>query len=255
MNLKNALLVSILMAGASGVASAQSATNWTGLYLGANAGYGFGKSDVTSTITYTGYYYPSAALSNAVNASGADSVKPKGFTGGITFGYNAQNGNMVYGFEMDANTFSAKGDRSATGTYPGYPGLTYTVNQTTKATYLATFRGRIGYATGRSLWFGTAGLAMTSIKIEDSFSDNVAPATESASASKSKAGWTIGGGYELDMQNNWSFKAELLYVNFGKVTVDGGPFTVAGTPSANNPVTHTADLKAEVIRVGFNYRF
>ncbi|HXC16329.1 MAG TPA: outer membrane beta-barrel protein [Holophagaceae bacterium] len=255
--MKRNLLASLLLVGATTIGSAQSVTNWTGFYLGGNAGYAFGKSDVTTSTVFspTGYFANSSV--NSINATGADSVKPKGFTGGLTLGYNAQDGAAMYGFEMDLNAFSVKGDRSTTVVYPGFAPTTYTVNQTTKGGYLGTFRGRIGYAAGRSLWYGTAGLALASIKIEDSFSDTFATAAESASKSKTKAGWTLGGGYELDMQNQWSFKAEVLYVDLGKVSTSSSNLT-AFTPAMAFPMntfSHSANLKSEAIRFGFNYRF
>nr|WP_306671946.1 outer membrane beta-barrel protein [Geothrix sp. SG10] len=257
MHVSKHLLTALLAVGIAGTASAQSATNWTGFYLGANAGYGFGKSDVTTSTVFstTGYFAASSVAS--INAIGADSVKPKGFEGGLTFGYNAQTGHTVYGFEMDANAFSLKDDRSTTVVYPGFAPTTYTINQTTKAEYLVTLRGRVGYADNRNLWFGTAGLALTSLKIEDSFSDTFATAAESVSKSKSKLGWTLGAGYEYATPDHWTFKAEILYLDFGKVSVDGGTLT-AFTPATafpTSPFTHTANLKSEVVRIGFNYKF
>jgi opacity protein-like surface antigen len=176
---------------------------------------------------------------------------------GLTFGYNAQNGATVYGFEMDADAFGVKGDRSAGAVYVVAPLTAFTLGETTKADCLVTLRGRIGYADGNSLWYGTAGVAQTAIKIEDSFSDTFATAAESVSKSKSKTGWTLGAGYEYTMPNRWSFKAELLGLDFGKVSVDGGTLTAftPAVPFPTNTFSHTAKLKSEVVRVGFNYRF
>ena len=277
MKLNRHLLITLLLAGTAGVASAQATANWTGFYVGLNAGYGSGKSDVTTATTYSGTGYFASTSVTSLNASGMDSVSPKGFTGGLTFGYNAQSGTTVYGFEMDANSFNLKGDRSITHVYPGFEPTGYTIKQTTKTDYLTTLRGRVGYANGQGLWFVTAGAAMTSIKIEDDFTDTYAAAAESVSKSKSKTGWTIGVGYEFAMPNNWSFKAEILYLDFGKVTADGSTLTtdnsivpplVVGSTSAaiappaaalvswpTNPFTHSATLKGEVVRIGFNYRF
>jgi outer membrane immunogenic protein len=184
-------------------------------------------------------------------------VKPKGFTGGLTFGYNAQAGNHVYGFEMDANTFGLTGDRSSTVVYQSAPTTTFTIHERTKGGYLLTLRGRVGYAAGRNLWYGTGGLALATLKIEDTFSDTYASAAESVSQSKSKVGWTLGGGYEFAMQNRWSFKAELLYASFGKVTSNGGVLTTSAPPASypEHVFTHSADLKSEILRFGFNYRF
>lgn len=257
MTLKKQIIATLLLAGATSFASAQSATDWTGWYLGGNAGYAFGKSNVTTSTVFSPTGYFANANVPSLNASGDDSVKPKGFTGGVAFGYNAQNGNTVYGFEMDAGAFSLKGDRTTTAVYPNNAPTTYTINETTKGGYLVTARGRVGVAFGRNLWYGTAGLALASIKMDDSFSDTFATAAEGVSQSKSKLGWTIGGGYEYDMQNHWSFKAEVLYVDLGKVSEDSSNLTAFTPPSSfpTNTFTHTADLKAEAIRFGFNYRF
>ncbi|WP_243303717.1 outer membrane protein [Geothrix oryzisoli] len=256
MNLSKHLLTALLIAGTAGAASAQSA-NWTGFYLGANVGYGFGKSDVTTSTVFSPTGYFATASIPQIQDSGAGHVSPKGFAGGLTFGYNAQSGTTVYGFEIDAGTFGLKGDRTAGSAYAVAPTTSYSLKETTKADYLATLRGRIGYADNRNLWFGTAGLALTSIKIEDTFSDTFATAAESVSKSKSKVGWALGAGYEYAAPDQWTFKAEILYVDFGKVSVDGSTLT-AFTPAIafpTNTFTHTANLKAEVVRIGFNYRF
>ena len=260
------LVTTLLFLGATAFASAQSASDWTGWYLGGNAGYAFGKSNVTTSTVFSSTGYFASGNVPYLNADGSGSVKPKGFTGGLAFGYNAQSGTTVFGFDMDANAFGVKGDRSVTAVYHNNAPTTYTINETTKGGYLVTARGRLGGAIGRNLWYGTAGLALASIKIEDRFSDTFASAAESLSKSKTKAGWTVGVGYEHDMQNHWSFKAEALYVDFGKVSGESSNLTdmessappVALTTSVSYPsstFTHTADLKAEVIRFGFNYRF
>ena len=257
MNLSRPLLASLLILGATGTASAQAAANWTGFYLGVNAGYGFGKSDVSTETVFSPTGYFATASIPQIQASGAGHVSPKGFTGGLTFGYNAQSGTTVYGLEFDADSFGLKGDRTAGSAYVVAPTTSYTLKETTKAEYLTTLRGRVGYADNRNLWFGTAGLALTSIKIEDTFSDTFATASESVSKSKSKVGWTLGAGYEYAAPDQWTFKAEVLYVDFGKVSVDGNTLT-AFTPAIafpTNTFTHTANLKAEVVRIGFNYRF
>ncbi|HEU4952192.1 MAG TPA: outer membrane beta-barrel protein [Holophagaceae bacterium] len=238
-------------------ASAQGASAWTGWYLGFNGGYGTGKSNVTTAAVYDGFGYFAASSVDSINATGSGSVKPKGGLGGLTFGYNTQVGGTVYGFEFDADAAGLKGDRSETVVYPGFAPATYTLSQTTKATAILTLRGRIGYVDGDNLWFGTLGLTSASIKIEDSFSDTYASAAEGASKAKNRLGWILGGGYERALPNRWTFKAEVLYADFGKVSVGGGTFTysVPPQPYPNTSINHSADLKAGLVRIGFNYRF
>lgn len=150
--------------------------NWTGFYVGLNAGYGFGKSD---------WDIP------------AVSPSPKGFVGGGTIGYNLQTGLWLWGLEGDIDYSGMKG--SADG-----PGGSYE----TKNSWLGTARGRIGYAGWNNLLpFITGGAA---------FGDVKATAPNGASASKTQIGWTAGGGLEYAMWANWSVKAEYLYLDLGK---------------------------------------
>ena len=62
--------------------------NWTGFYVGLNAGYGFGSSDWSAV--------PTA------------SNKPKGFLVGGTLGYNYQVGSWVFGIEGDFDWSNVK---------------------------------------------------------------------------------------------------------------------------------------------------
>ncbi|HEY0223623.1 MAG TPA: outer membrane protein [Pseudolabrys sp.] len=151
---------------------------WTGFYVGANAGYGFGKStwDVPPTDT-----------------------KPKGFLGGGTLGYNYQTGSWVWGLEGDVDYSAMKGSTDCAGGFGTCE---------TKNSWLATARGRIGYGGWNNfLPYLTGGLAMGDIKASQSFLGT--------SAAKTKLGWTVGLGIEYALWSRWSVKAEYLYVDLG----------------------------------------
>jgi len=108
----------------------------------------------------------------------------------------------------------------------------------TKNSWLATARGRIGYAGFDSfLPYITGGAA---------FGDIEATNSALSSASKTKVGWTLGGGVEYAMWSRWSVKAEYLYVDLG--SFDCGLACSAVTP---DNVSFTASL----VRAGLNYRF
>ena len=79
-------------------------------------------------------------------------------------------------------------------------------------------------------------------------------ANEAVDLSNTKAGWTVGGGIEYGIAGGWSVKAEYLYLQFDNVNGTGFLNPAVGA-SANNPFTHSFDLKANLARVGFNYRF
>ena len=152
------------------------AFNWTGFYLGANGGGGWGHSWWS-------------ANSASVNLSGAQA--------GGTAGYNWQFGNTVLGLEGDMDWSDLKGSNSSGGCAAGC---------TTNDNWLSTVRGRVGYAFGSVMPYVTGGLAV---------GDVVASAPGFAGASTTNAGWTVGGGLEVALPGNWSAKAEYLHVDLG----------------------------------------
>jgi outer membrane immunogenic protein len=180
--------------------------NWTGFYVGVNAGYGFGKSN-----------WDVPAVSPA----------PKGFLGGLTLGYNFQTGTWLWGLEGDADYSAMNGSANCVGG-----------SCETKNPWLATMRGRLGYA-GWNNWlpYLTGGAAIGNVKA-------TGPA---GSASKTEIGWTVGAGLEYAMWSNWSVKLEYLYVDLGKFDCGSACSGVAGTDNVS--------FNANVVRAGLNYRF
>lgn len=182
--------------------------SWTGLYAGVNAGYGWATGSLN------------------------------GFIGGAQAGYNWQTGNFVWGVETD---IQATGQNTTTTASGG--GLTIT--ETDKLTWLGTTRLRAGWAANRWFFYGTGGLAYGQLK-ESGTATGVLTGTYSGS--NTKAGWTIGGGVEAAIANNWSWKIEYLYASFGSFsniyTLTGGTLTVT-YPRANE----------NIVRTGLNYRF
>ncbi|MGH6683927.1 MAG: outer membrane protein [Pseudolabrys sp.] len=179
--------------------------NWNGFYAGINGGYGFGTSDWSGAGVGT---------------------SPKGGLVGGTLGYNLQTGLWVWGVEGDIDWSNIKGDASCGAD-----------TCETKNDWLATVRGRLGYAgLGAVLPYITGGGAAGDIKTSESVL---------GSTTKTKIGWTVGGGLEYAVWANWSVKAEYLYVDLG--SSDCGLSCGAAGDSVN---FHT-----HLIRGGVNYRF
>ena len=70
------------------------------------------------------------------------------------------------------------------------------------------------------------------------------------STSSTVVGWTAGGGVEYALSYNWFIKAEYLYASFSNQTAAQ---VVAPFPSLTG--TATANLNANIVRAGFDYRF
>ena len=178
------------------------AYNWTGFYVGINGGGGWGRSEFTGPF----------ATGGSFDTSG-------GLVGG-TIGYNWQMGQVVFGLEGDGDWSGIKGSAFCGGTVCE-----------TRNDWLATARGRLGYAFDRFLPYVTGGAAFGNIKT------NIAGV---GSADDTRTGWTAGGGVEYGLGGPWTIKAEYLHVDLG----DGG--SVLGS---------TADFRTDIVRAGLNYRF
>ncbi|UCI06122.1 outer membrane protein [Mesorhizobium sp. B1-1-8] len=163
--------------------------DWTGAYIGANAGGGFGTFKLESP------------------AGGGFSFHSGGFLGGIQAGYNWQSGQMVYGVETDFQGSDVKATFSSGGG-----------EIETKVDWFGTLRARIGFTpVDRFMVYGTGGLA---------YGHEKTTITGGPSFSKTRAGWTVGAGAEYAINTNWTIKSEYLYTDLGKETFNVGPTSI-----------------------------
>ena len=233
--------------------------NWTGFYVGLNAGGAWNESNATTTTVYspapTGYFAPSNPA--AIGLVGNQNISRSGFTGGVTGGYNWQVNNVVLGIEADFNYFGLRGSATGTAFYPNFAPFAFTVNSSVSSDWLATARGRVGFlATPALLLYGTGGLAVANVKAAYLFTDNFTAANESAAISTTRYGWTAGAGGEYALMNGWSIKAEYLYADLGRAsTTSTNLIASGGVAFPTNVFTHTVNLRSNIGRVGINYKF
>ena len=73
-----------------------------------------------------------------------------------------------------------------------------------------------------------------------------------AAFSKMETGWTVGGGAEWALNQNWSLKLEYLYYKLGTETATAQRAPVVTPPFQMQYIWQTT---AQIARVGVNYRF
>jgi outer membrane immunogenic protein len=193
---------------------------WTGLYIGAQAGYEWGNTSA-SLVTDPG---------NAFIAPAAG-VSPSGVVGGGHIGYNYQFSQFVIGIEGDVEGTSASSSALEAG------GATFSENNEIQG----SVRGRIGWAWDRVLIYGTGGVAFASVRDSSTFGPFV------DSETTGRTGWTAGGGVEYALDPNWSVRAEYRYTDYGTYDL-ALPTTGAGDAAR----LHNTDNRAEI---GFSYKF
>ncbi|MGA2890760.1 MAG: outer membrane beta-barrel protein, partial [Terracidiphilus sp.] len=225
--------------------------NWTGFYVGFNTGGVFSSSHAQTNTVYSSSGYFLTSSMPVIASTGNQNLHPKGYVGGLQFGYDRQiTSRWVLGAEEGYGLLAASYTASVTSAYPCCSPYGFTVTQKVSTDWLATFRARVGYTvTKRSLLFVSGGAAETEVRYSSLFTDNYLDGNESAALSVLKAGWIAGGGGEFALNKRWSARAEYLYADFGSVSAAGTVFTSAvnfASPTMvnwpQNPFTHTANF-------------
>jgi outer membrane immunogenic protein len=209
--------------------------NWTGLYGGIHVGYGWSNSTAIEAD------YPPLSPPLDQNSSGV--------IGGGQIGYNWQIArNWVVGIEGD---FSGTGIHKTTiepWITNGVP--VFFLMAERNINWLATLRGRFGYAFDRWLIYATGGGAWGNVTYgAGPFITGGPGAWLKVTSSNTSSGWTIGAGVEYGFTDNWTARLEYLYYNFGGASVTNVAPTV---PTATQIWDRN---KINVARLGVNYKF
>ncbi|MET3792362.1 TonB-dependent receptor domain-containing protein [Aquamicrobium terrae] len=199
------------------------AIDWSGLYAGVHAGGAFGHT-WGSTTTLDGSDSSIAARESA-------DLKLNGAMFGVQAGYNWQLDNgLVFGFEGDwSKTYNITGSKKVLSTDPILATKGHVDAYTSyDIDWMASLRPKIGYAfSDRFMAYATGGLALArETQWRDQYISNLADegrpnGTETTvfsveKAAATRAGFTIGGGLEYALNDNWSIKADYTYSRFGK---------------------------------------
>jgi outer membrane immunogenic protein len=243
--------------------------SWTGFYVGGNVGYSWGKADTDFSADPIIIDVPQRPLVTLPGFAGSDSVKPHGIIGGGQIGYNWQySPNWVVGVEADIQASGEKASNTFTNAFNVSPVPLTTVigtavtNYESKIEWFGTLRGRIGYVWDRWMLYATGGLAYGEVKIAgiSTVSGTVLASTTSPFAvvtgfghSQINAGWTVGGGIEGSLVNNWTWKAEYLYMDLGALNDPDLPIALLNA-SGGRVHTHTT-FTDNIVRAGLNYQF
>ena len=240
--------------------------SWTGCHIGGLAGYGWGTDDGYTTNGAT------RALKVGDGSVGLVAGQPvtsgfamNGALGGGDIGCDYQFGAWVVGVEGDWEVDNKEGQAGpATSTFTSISGTT--VDRSPLATFsakerwLATARGRVGYAVDRWLLFVSGGGAWTKIDTAFFFTPSAPNGFELQGDRRS--GWTVGAGVEYappqlngPFNGQWTVRAEYLYVQFPSYSTLTSP-VFGGTPGAgvSFPVDN-GKITNNIVRFGLAYKF
>jgi len=212
--------------------------DWTGFYLGVNAGAAWNNSSVDDD-------FDQLNIDPALADQLEDEIEgdQTEFTGGAQAGYNWQIDSIVLGVEADFNYlgFDQSSHINLIGVAPLESKLSF------EADWFGTLRARLGFAADNFLIYGTGGLAYGHSQVDAKLT--VGQDTWKADEDNVNWGWTIGGGAEYAFDENWIIGAEYLFVDLGDNDFDFDSNTVNENGDGN------VDVQFSVVRARLSYKF
>ena len=170
------------------------AFTWTGVYVGAQAGWAQTRTELT----------PGAAIAGRATATSLPSLNRNGAAVGLLLGYNYQIGQLVLGGEIDGAALITGKQR-----YTALTGDSITAH----TNWVGSARLRVGYAFDRFMIYATGGLALASPK-----STVTGMGYDYGAGDSTRLGWTLGAGAEYAITNNWIAGLEYRYSQFQEDT-------------------------------------
>jgi len=199
--------------------------DWSGFYIGANGGWGQARS-------CWDFVGPAAAFATDGCRDGSG-----GIVGG-QLGYRWQTAQFVFGLEGQGDWASLRASRASL--------LAPAFSERSRVDGIGLLTGQIGYAWNNTLLYVKGGGAVISSRFDvlDPFGTSV------ASASATRWGAAIGGGFEYGFTPNWSVGAEYDHLFMGH---NNNAFSV-GNPIVAGALNRI-DLDIDMVTIRFNYRF
>lgn len=227
------------------------AYSWTSWYLG-----GFVGGALAPNATATDPCRSAAATCWLSTNGGevADYTVSSSFIGGGTAGINYQlpGKAAVFGIETEfaylkldgSSSFAAASTAATAGNL--YSSVSY-------GSWYNVTAARVGFAWDRILFYGKGGLAVA--PITTSFWDSRGFLPAGVGKNDYALGWAGGGGIEWAVLDNWSVKAEYVWLGLNKTT------SACATAAPNSPVgtgvfcADTHNDGVHTFKLGFNYLF
>jgi len=203
--------------------------DWSGFYIGGNAGGGSTHKCWTNTGAFGAPTVPNAA-EGCHDTTG-------GLVGG-QIGYRWQTGTWVFGVEAQGDWADFKGSNAS----KFIPGIT---NQS-KVNALGLFTGQVGYSWTNVLWYVKGGGAVAN----DKYNGITAAGSVFDQGSETRWGGVVGTGIEVGFAPNWSVAAEYDHLFMGSRAL-----TFSVIPSGAASRTDSVGQGVDMATVRVNYRW
>jgi high affinity Mn2+ porin len=197
----------------------------SGFYFGGHVGYMFGTANAT--------------LGDPIGVQSAGGSSPYGaWFGGVQAGYERFfSSRLMLGLELDMS-FPDSADLAQWMSYRA----TNTGSANEQLEYLATLRGRAGYAVGAFTPFVSGGIAWASTRFSRT---DLTTGNEDANPSNVRLGYSVGAGLDYRFDPRWTARAEYLYTNLG----------LTGFVFSSAPARYDSQYDLHRFRLALSYKF
>lgn len=166
--------------------------DWSGIYIGIQGGYGFGKSDIDDDVSFATDF----------NIDGA-------FAGGL-LGVQWQLDPVLIGLEGEWNWSDIDGDDSLIAGFTSVD---------TDVKWFGSADLKLGLPMDHFLFYAIGGLAFGRLET----GQDVPPLGAGFDDDQTDIGWTAGAGIDFAATDNFIIGARYKYFDFGDEDYDGGP--------------------------------
>ncbi|SFZ80755.1 Opacity protein [Devosia enhydra] len=257
------------------IAPAPAAYDWTGFYVGVNAGYGGGNFNYPVSIDLIvpdgfedldideqeeflddlplgigeGLDPETLEGGDVISlATGSADLTAGGFVGGLQAGYNFMaSESILLGIEADIQASSISGTVTASIDTPVSTDL---LSAGTDLNWYGTLRARAGMTHDRFLGYVTGGVAYGQTTSAISLLG-----TEIGSVENDLWGWTVGAGFEYAVTDQISLKTEYGYVDLGTAELVSGTLLGGGGGEGSIDGTLSSAVAFHTVRAGLNFHF
>jgi outer membrane immunogenic protein len=238
------MLTGVTLAQAADMPAPAPVYDWSGIYIGGHFGVGALITDSCggggNDTTNGGLRCSGAFEVGEESAIDLGALSESGFLGGGQVGWNWQSGALVFGIEGDISFVDWDDSAHALADLDDPDHTRASLDHD----FLATVRGRIGWAVDNVMFFVTGGVAFldSDFKVRDIDNDY-------RSSDETYVGGVVGAGLEWGFAENFSVKVEGLYAFF-----DENESIKDRSEGGGNEGSLNID-NAVIARVGFNWRF
>lgn len=237
---------------------------WRGWQAGVGLGFGDARGAIRSGSVYVspGYSPAGGTFFAAETVPQLDAIADmrqttRSAAPGLALAWSAQEGDLVRGWMLDAASMRLRLRSGVSQNYraPCCTTLGFTLRQSMDTSTLVALRARAGWARGDWLWYGSAGVALTDLRVRSQFEDDSEGATAELGRGHWRAGLALGWGVERSLPGGWSWRLEWLRVDFGTAREQVNNLASPFGAYPNSPwITH-ARLRADRLSIGLQRRW